>query len=182
MKSCGRAGAFFVLSASSSSSARFPTRFPSFPFSTLITTPTPTPSTNLLLYQLWIKHKGLRVLVIFEGRDAAGKGGVIKRLTAPLNQRGLRVVALAKPTETEKTQWYWQRYLKHLPSAGEIVIFDRSWYNRAGVEKVMGWATDEQVRELLVAVFFFSFFLLFFLKKKKYQLSSTFKTKTSEKT
>ena len=93
-----------------------------------------------------------------------------------------RVVALAKPTETEKTQWYWQRYLKHLPSAGEIVIFDRSWYNRAGVEKVMGGATDEQVRELVVAVFFFRFFLLFFLKKKKTQLSSTFKTKTSEKT
>lgn len=97
-------------------------------------------------FQLWIKHKGLRVLVIFEGRDAAGKGGVIKRLTAPLNQRGLRTVALAKPTETERTQWYWQRYLKHLPSAGEIVIFDRSWYNRAGVERVMGWASPEEVK------------------------------------
>lgn len=98
-------------------------------------------------WQLWIKHKGLKVLVIFEGRDAAGKGGVIKKITNPLNQRGLRVVALQKPTETEKTQFYWQRYLKHLPSAGEIVIFDRSWYNRAGVERVMGWATQEQVDE-----------------------------------
>ena len=121
--------------------------------------PHPTP-------QLWIKHKGLKVLVIFEGRDAAGKGGVIKRLTAPLNQRGLRTVALAKPTETEKTQWYWQRYLKHLPSAGEIVIFDRSWYNRAGVEKVMGWATEEQVWFLLLI--FFSF--VFFTQKKKVEL------------
>ena len=105
-------------------------------------------------------------MVIFEGRDAAGKGGVIKRLTAPLNQRGLRTVALAKPTETEKTQWYWQRYLKHLPSAGEIVIFDRSWYNRAGVEKVMGWATEEQVWFLLLI--FFSF--VFFTQKKKVEL------------
>ena len=118
--------------------------------------------------QLWIKHKGLRVLVIFEGRDAAGKGGVIKRLTGPLNQRGLRTVALAKPTETEKTQWYWQRYLKHLPSAGEIVIFDRSWYNRAGGEKVMGWATDEQVRSLLLLLLLVLFFRSFvFFKKRK---------------
>ena len=121
-------------------------RFLSFPFSLLLPSssssfPSPSPPSP----QLWIKHKGLRVLVIFEGRDAAGKGGVIKKLTAPLNQRGLRIVALAKPTETEKTQWYWQRYLKHLPSAGEIVIFDRSWYNRAGVERVMKWSTDEQV-------------------------------------
>lgn len=87
----------------------------------------------------------LKVLIIFEGRDAAGKGGVIKRITEPLNQRGLRVVALPAPTDAEKTQWYFQRYLAHMPSGGEIVIFDRSWYNRAGVERVMGWADDGQV-------------------------------------
>jgi polyphosphate kinase len=93
-----------------------------------------------------LSHTQLKVLIIFEGRDAAGKGGVIKRITEPLNQRGLRVVALPAPTDAEKTQWYFQRYLAHMPSGGEIVIFDRSWYNRAGVERVMGWATDEQVQ------------------------------------
>lgn len=89
----------------------------------------------------------MRVIVIFEGRDAAGKGGVIKRITETLNPRVVRVVALPVPTEKEKTQWYYQRYVAHLPSAGEMVLMDRSWYNRAGVERVMGYCTDEQVTE-----------------------------------
>ncbi|NMU34001.1 polyphosphate kinase 2, partial [Vibrio parahaemolyticus] len=93
---------------------------------------------ELVKLQEWVKHKGLKVVVLFEGRDAAGKGGVIKRITEKLNPRVCRVVALPAPTEKEKTQWYFQRYVAHLPSAGEIVLFDRSWYNRAGVEKVMG--------------------------------------------
>ena len=95
----------------------------------------------------WIRHKGLKVVVLFEGRDAAGKGGVIKRITQCLNPRICRVVALGVPTEREKTQWYFQRYVAHLPSAGEMVLFDRSWYNRAGVERVMGFCAKEEVKE-----------------------------------
>ena len=97
----------------------------------------------------WVKAKGLRVVVIFEGRDAAGKGGTIKRITETLNPRICRVVALGTPTEREKTQWYFQRYVANLPAAGEMVLFDRSWYNRAGVERVMGFCTDEEYREFL---------------------------------
>ena len=104
---------------------------------------------ELVKLQEWIKHQGLRVVVVFEGRDAAGKGGVIKRITQSLNPRACRVAALAKPTERESTQWYFQRYVAHLPAAGEIVLFDRSWYNRAGVERVMGFCTDQQHREFL---------------------------------
>ena len=99
---------------------------------------------ELVKLQEWIKHKGLRVVVIFEGRDAAGKGGVIKRITESLNPRNCRVVALGVPTEKEKTQWYFQRYIAQLPAAGEMVLFDRSWYNRAGVERVMGFCTEQQ--------------------------------------
>lgn len=104
---------------------------------------------ELVKLQEWIKHEGLKVVVIFEGRDAAGKGGVIKRITLRLNPRICRVVALGTPTEREKTQWYFQRYVPHLPAAGEMVLFDRSWYNRAGVERVMGFCTDEEYREFL---------------------------------
>ncbi|HNZ71284.1 MAG TPA: polyphosphate kinase 2, partial [Prolixibacteraceae bacterium] len=93
---------------------------------------------ELVKLQTTVKKKGLRVVVLFEGRDAAGKGGAIKRIAEALNPRICRVVALSVPTEKEKTQWYFQRYVSHLPAAGEIVLFDRSWYNRAGVEKVMG--------------------------------------------
>ena len=100
----------------------------------------------------WIKQKGLKVVVLFEGRDAAGKGGVIKRITQRLNPRICRVVALATPTEREMTQWYFQRYVPHLPTVGEMVLFDRSWYNRAGVEQVMGFATEAQVREFFRTV------------------------------
>ncbi len=102
---------------------------------------------ELVKLQEWIKHQGLKVVVLFEGRDAAGKGGTITRITQRLNPRICRVVALGVPTEREKTQWYFQRYVPHLPAAGEMVLFDRSWYNRAGVERVMGFCTDEQVRE-----------------------------------
>ena len=104
---------------------------------------------ELVKLQEWIKHKGLKVVVIFEGRDAAGKGGVITRITQRLNPRICRVVALGTPTEREKTQWYFQRYAPHLPAAGEMVLFDRSWYNRAGVERVMGFCTEEEYREFL---------------------------------
>jgi polyphosphate kinase len=104
---------------------------------------------ELVKCQEWIKATGYRIIVLFEGRDAAGKGGVIKRITQTLNPRICRVVALAAPTEREKTQWYFQRYVPHLPAAGEIVLFDRSWYNRAGVERVMGFCTDEEYREFL---------------------------------
>jgi len=104
---------------------------------------------ELVKLQEWIKHKSLKVVVIFEGRDAAGKGGVIKRITQRLNPRVCRVVALATPTEREKTQWYFQRYVPHLPAAGEMVLFDRSWYNRAGVERVMGFCTSDEYREFL---------------------------------
>jgi len=104
---------------------------------------------ELVKLQDWIRHKGLRVVVLFEGRDAAGKGGTIKRITECLNPRVCRVVALGTPTEREKTQWYFQRYVAHLPAAGEMVLFDRSWYNRAGVERVMGFCTEEQHTEFL---------------------------------
>lgn len=104
---------------------------------------------ELVKLQEWIKHAGLRVVVIFEGRDAAGKGGVIKRITASTNPRITRVVALGTPSDREKTQWYFQRYVEQLPAAGEMVLFDRSWYNRAGVERVMGFATEEQVQEFM---------------------------------
>jgi polyphosphate kinase 2 len=104
---------------------------------------------ELVKLQEWIRHKGLKVVVIFEGRDAAGKGGVIKRITESLNPRICRVVALGAPTEREKTQWYFQRYVPHLPAAGEMVLFDRSWYNRAGVERVMEFCTEEEYQEFL---------------------------------
>ncbi len=105
--------------------------------------------TELVKLQEWIRHKGLKVIVIFEGRDTAGKGGVIKRITERLSPRVARIVALPKPTEREQTQWYFQRYAAHLPAAGEIVLFDRSWYNRALVERVMGFCTEEEYREFL---------------------------------
>ena len=104
---------------------------------------------ELVKLQEWVKHEGLRVVVIFEGRDAAGKGGVIKRITEPLNPRICRVVALGTPNDREKTSWYFQRYVAHLPCAGEIVLFDRSWYNRAGVERVMGFCSDLEYNEFL---------------------------------
>jgi polyphosphate kinase 2 (PPK2 family) len=99
---------------------------------------------ELLKLQLWTKRTGGRHLILFEGRDAAGKGGTIKRFMEHLNPRGARVVALEKPTEREQTQWYFQRYVSYLPASGEMVLFDRSWYNRAGVERVMGFCTPEQ--------------------------------------
>ncbi|MDO5719605.1 MAG: polyphosphate kinase 2 [Actinomycetaceae bacterium] len=99
--------------------------------------------------QRWVKSTGARVVIIFEGRDAAGKGGTIKRITEYLSPRVARIVALPTPTEREKTQWYFQRYIQHLPAAGEIVLFDRSWYNRAGVEKVMEFATPQQVQQFM---------------------------------
>ncbi|EAH6127045.1 polyphosphate kinase 2 [Campylobacter jejuni] len=107
---------------------------------------------ELLKFQNYVKAKGLKVLILIEGRDAAGKGGAIKRLIEHLNPRGCRVVALEKPSDVEKTQWYFQRYIAHLPSAGEIVIFDRSWYNRAGVEPVMGFCTPQQHKDFLKEV------------------------------
>jgi polyphosphate kinase 2 len=102
---------------------------------------------ELIKLQEWVIFKKLKVVVLFEGRDAAGKGGIIKRIAEPLNPRSCRIVALGTPTEKEKSQWYFQRYVSQLPSAGEIVLFDRSWYNRAGVEHVMGFCTDEQYQE-----------------------------------
>src|SRR5215813_7924110 len=107
---------------------------------------------ELVKLQDWVLNKRLKVVVIFEGRDSAGKGGVIKRITQRLYPRVCKVVALSAPTEREKTQWYFQRYAAHLPAAGEIVLFDRSWYNRAGVERVMGFCTDEEYREFLRTV------------------------------
>ncbi|KJY88127.1 polyphosphate kinase [Vibrio neptunius] len=104
---------------------------------------------ELVKLQEWVKQEGLKVVVLFEGRDAAGKGGVIKRITEKLNPRICRIAALPTPTEKEKTQWYFQRYVAHLPAAGEMVLFDRSWYNRAGVEKVMNFCTQEQYDEFL---------------------------------
>jgi polyphosphate kinase 2 len=105
--------------------------------------------TELVYMQEWIVAHGMRLVVLFEGRDTAGKDGVIKRIIAYLNPRTCRVAALQKPTERESTQWYFQRYVEHLPSAGEIVLFDRSWYNRAGVERVLGFCTEEQYEEFL---------------------------------
>src|SRR6267378_8394285 len=107
---------------------------------------------ELLQLEEWIRHRNLRVVAIFEGRDTAGKGGLIKRITALLNPRYCRVVALPAPTEKERTQWYFQRYVTHLPSAGEMVLFDRSWYNRAGVERVMGFCTDAEYEEFFRSV------------------------------
>jgi polyphosphate kinase 2 len=104
---------------------------------------------ELVKLQEWIREQGLRVVVLFEGRDAAGKGGVIKRITASTNPRIVRVVALGTPSDREKTQWYFQRYVEQLPAAGEMVLFDRSWYNRAGVERVMGFANEDQVEEFM---------------------------------
>lgn len=104
---------------------------------------------ELVKLQEWVKHRGLKIVVIFEGRDAAGKGGAIKRISETMNPRICKVVALGTPTEREKSQWYFQRYATHLPAAGEMVMFDRSWYNRAGVERVMGFCTDEELREFL---------------------------------
>ena len=104
---------------------------------------------ELVKLQEWIRHEKLRVVVLFEGRDAAGKGGAIKRITETLNPRVCRVVALTTPTEREQTQWYFQRYVAHLPAAGEMVLFDRSWYNRAGVERVMGFCTEAQYQEFM---------------------------------
>jgi len=104
---------------------------------------------ELVKLQEWIRERGLKVVVLFEGRDAAGKGGAIKRITQSLNPRVCRVVALGTPTEREKTQWYFQRYVAHLPAAGELVLFDRSWYNRAGVERVMGFCTETEYMEFL---------------------------------
>jgi len=104
---------------------------------------------ELVRLQEWVKHSGSRVAIIFEGRDAAGKGGTIKRITEAMNPRICQVVALPAPTEREKSQWYFQRYVAHLPAAGEIIIFDRSWYNRAGVEQVMGFCTEEEYKEFM---------------------------------
>ena len=104
---------------------------------------------SIVKVQLWVQHKGLKVVVIFEGRDAAGKGGVIKRITERVSPRVFRVVALPAPTEREKSQMYVQRYLSHLPAAGEVVIFDRSWYNRAGVERVMRFCAEQEVVRFL---------------------------------
>jgi polyphosphate kinase 2 len=104
---------------------------------------------ELVKLQEWVKHEKLKVVVLFEGRDAAGKGGAIKRITESLNPRICKVVALGTPTEREKTQWYFQRYVSHLPATGEMVLFDRSWYNRTGVERVMGFCTEAQYQEFM---------------------------------
>ncbi|MBF0583134.1 MAG: polyphosphate kinase 2 [Magnetococcales bacterium] len=107
---------------------------------------------ELVKMQNWVRDQGIRIVALFEGRDASGKGGTIKRFIEHLNPRSCRVVALEKPTDRERTQWYFQRYIQHLPAAGEIVLCDRSWYNRAGVERVMGFCTKEEVREFLRTV------------------------------
>ena len=104
---------------------------------------------ELVRLQYWVKESGERIVILFEGRDAAGKGGTIKRITSPLNPRGVRLVALGKPSDSERTQWYFQRYVQHLPAAGEIVIFDRSWYNRAGIEHVMDFCTPDEYTEFM---------------------------------
>jgi polyphosphate kinase 2 len=106
---------------------------------------------ELVKMQYWLRSTGRKLVILFEGRDAAGKGGTVKCIHEPLNPRGCRVVALGRPSDTEKTQWYFQRYVAHLPAAGEIVLFDRSWYNRAGVEHVMGFCTQEEYTEFLRA-------------------------------
>ncbi len=112
----------------------------------------PILNVELLKMQSWVKEHGHRIICIFEGRDASGKGGTIKRFIEHLNPRGCRVVALDKPTDEERSQWYFQRYIQHLPSAGEITLFDRSWYNRSGVERVMGFCSKDEVREYLRSV------------------------------
>jgi len=104
---------------------------------------------ELVRLQYWVKERGERIVILFEGRDAAGKGGTIKRITEALNPRGVRLVALGKPSDTERSQWYFQRYVEHLPSAGEIVIFDRSWYNRAGIEHIMEFCTKDEYWEFM---------------------------------
>lgn len=104
---------------------------------------------ELVMLQEWIRNQGKRVVVVFEGRDAAGKGGMLRRITEKLNARVCKIIALGVPTEREKTQWYFQRYVEHLPAAGEMVLFDRSWYNRAGVERVMGFCADAEYKEFL---------------------------------
>ena len=104
---------------------------------------------ELVRLQEWVVQEGLKVVVLFEGRDTAGKGGVIKRITERTNPRVVRTVALGMPSDRERTQWYFQRYVAHLPAAGEMVLFDRSWYNRAGVERVMGFCTDEEYEEFM---------------------------------
>lgn len=106
---------------------------------------------ELVKLQEWVVYKKLKVVVVFEGRDAAGKGGVIKRIAGPVNPRGCKIAALGTPTDKEKTEWYFQRYAAHLPSAGEIVLFDRSWYNRTGVEHVMGFCTEEEYQEFFIS-------------------------------
>ena len=115
---------------------------------------------ELVKMQEWVKQEGLKVIVVFEGRDAAGKGGTIKRIMQQLNPRVCRVIALSKPTDREQTQWYFQRYVAHLPAAGEMVFFDRSWYNRAGVERVMGFCTDDEYWEFLRSTPYFERMLL----------------------
>jgi polyphosphate kinase len=107
---------------------------------------------ELVKLQEWVSYRRLKLLIVFEGRDTAGKGGMIKRITQRLNPRACRVVALPAPNEIERTQWYFQRYVAHLPAAGEIVLFDRSWYNRAGIERVMGFCTDDEYEEFLRSV------------------------------
>src|SRR3954449_8628733 len=107
---------------------------------------------ELVRLQDWIIHAGLKVVVVFEGRDTAGKGGTIKRIAEKTNPRVVRTVALATPTERERTQWYFQRYVAHLPAGGEMVLFDRSWYNRAGVERVMGFCTQDEYEEFFQSV------------------------------
>lgn len=107
---------------------------------------------ELVHLQEWVKQEGLKVVILFEGRDAAGKGGVIKAINSRLNPRVVKVAALGTPTEKEKSQWYFQRYVAKLPSAGQIILFDRSWYNRAGVEKVMGFCTESEYREFIYSV------------------------------
>ena len=132
------------------------------PMSTKQTDATPTPLSShayeknlaklqreLVKLQEWVRHEGLKMCILFEGRDAAGKGGTIKRIVERTNPRVVRVAALGTPTEKEKSQWYFQRYAAHLPAGGEIVLFDRSWYNRAGVEHVMGFCTEDEYREFL---------------------------------
>lgn len=106
---------------------------------------------ELVKMQTWIKARDERLILVFEGRDAAGKGGMIKRITEPLNPRGCRVVALGTPSDRQRSQWYFQRYVEHFPSAGEIVLFDRSWYNRAGVERVMGFCSEAEVQEFMLS-------------------------------
>jgi polyphosphate kinase 2 len=143
---------------------------------------------ELLKMQNYIKDKGLKLLVIFEGRDAAGKGGTIRRITEHLNPRGLRVVALEKPSDVEKTQWYFQRYVKHLPSAGEIVLMDRSWYNRAGVEPVMGFCSQDEHMAFLEKVPKFEnmvisegvILLKFYLSISKHEQAKRFKKRKTD--